>query len=139
MRTYDTIQVGDGTTFSRTITADDVRAFADVSGDHNPIHLDAAAAAETPFGRPIVHGVFLLAVLSKVLAHDYPGAGSVAVSLSCKFLRPVPVGSEVTVEVRVEEKIERFGHIRVKAWIYGEGRKMAAAGEAVLVPPRTAA
>lgn len=137
MRTFDTIQIGDGTTFTRTLTAADVQAFADVSGDHNPIHLDPEAAAQTPFGRPIVHGVFLLAVLSKVLAHDYPGPGCVAVSLSCKFLRPVPVGTEVKIEVRVEEKIERFGHVRMKAWIYGEGGKMAAAGEAVLVPPRS--
>lgn len=132
--TYDTIQVGDTFTWSRTVSADDVRAFAEVSGDDNPIHLDEAYAATTPFGRPIVHGAFLLGIVSKVLGRDYPGHGAVAVSLSARFLRPVPVGSEITVEVKVAEKIEARRHVRAHITVY-LGGKTALGGEAVFIPP----
>ena len=134
--TYDSIQIGDTHTFSRTITAEDVRKFAEVSGDDNPLHLDPEYAAGTPFGQPIVHGAFLLAVVSKVLGRDYPGHGAVAVSLSSRFLRPVPVGSEITVEVKVAEKIEARSHVRAKITVYNAEGKMACGGEAVFIPPK---
>jgi 3-hydroxybutyryl-CoA dehydratase len=132
--TFESIAVGDTHTFTRTITAADVQAFADVSGDDNPLHLDPEYAATTPFGKPIVHGAFLLAIVSKVLGRDYPGHGAVAVSLSSRFLRPVPVGSEITVEVKVAEKIEARKHVRAKITVY-MGGKMACGGEAVFIPP----
>jgi 3-hydroxybutyryl-CoA dehydratase len=132
--TYDSIQVGDTFSFDRTITAEDVRLFAEVSGDDNPLHLDPDYAATTPFGQPIVHGAFLLAIVSKVLGRDYPGHGAVAVALSAKFLRPVPVGSDITVEVKVAEKIEARHHVRAKVTVYMAG-KMACGGEAVFIPP----
>ena len=138
MNTYESMQVGDRHAVTRTITAEDVRLFAQVSGDDNPIHLDADYAAQhAPGGKPIVHGVLLLSIVSKVLGRDYPGAGSVAVSISAKFLRPVPVGSEVTIEVQVAEKIERFKHVRMKVYGYYNG-KMSVGGEAVLIPPSDA-
>ncbi len=135
MNTYESLQVGDNFSLERTITMEDVRLFAQVSGDDNPIHLDAEYAAQhAPGGRPIVHGVLLLGIVSKVLGRDFPGPGCVAVSISAKFLRPVPVGSTITVEVRVAEKIERFKHIRMKVYAYLNG-KTTMGGEAVLIPP----
>ncbi len=134
--TYESMQVGDTFEWSRTISADDVQAYADVSGDDNPLHLDPEYAATTSFGQPIVHGAFLLGVVSKVLGRDYPGHGSVAVSLSAKFLRPVPVGSEVRIEVKVAEKVERFGHVRCRITAYTAAGKTALGGEAVVIPPK---
>ena len=110
--------------------------FAEVSGDDNPIHLDAEHAKTTQFGEPIVHGVMLLAVISKVLGKDFPGYGSVAVSLSSKFLRHVPVGDTITVEVKVVEKLERHKHVRVKTKVMRGDGKLACGGEAVLIPPK---
>lgn len=136
MHTYDSLSVGDRFEYRRTLTMDDVRAFADVSGDDNPIHLDPEYAVQhAPGGTPIVHGALLMAVISKMLGRDFPGAGAVAVSLSCKFLRPVPVGSEVVFEAQVFEKRERFGHIVMKVYAYLNG-KTAMGGEAVLIPPK---
>lgn len=132
--TYDSLQVGDGFRWSRVITAEDVHGFAVVTGDDNPLHLDADYAASTPFGRPVVHGVYILGLASKVLGRDFPGHGSVAVSLTAKFLRPVPVGEEVIIEVKVAEKIERFRHVRIRLYAYVNG-KMAVGGEAVVIPP----
>lgn len=137
MHTYESLQIGDAFAVTRTITEEDVRLFAQVSGDDNPIHLDADYAAEhAPGGKPIVHGVLLLGIVSKVLGRDFPGPGSVAVSISAKFLRPVPVDSEIKVEVQVAEKIERFRHVRMKVYVYYNG-KMSVGGEAVLIPPTT--
>ena len=132
--TYDSLTVGDSFEWSRTLTMDDVRAFADVTGDDNPIHVDEAAGAASRFGSAVVHGVYLLGLASKVLGRDFPGHGSVAVSLSAKFLRPVAVGSEVTIEVKVAEKIEKFGHVKMRMYVYADG-KMRVGGEAVVIPP----
>ena len=135
--TYDTLEVGDSFSFSRVISQEEVLKFAEVSGDNNPIHVNPAYVREhTQFEQPIVHGVFLLAVVSKVLGKDFPGYGSVAVSISSKFVRPVLVGSEITVEVKVVEKIEKRKHIKVRTYVYCKG-KMSMGGEAILVPPES--
>ena len=112
--TYDSLSVGDSFSWSRTLTMADVRTFADVTGDDNPIHIDEEAGRQSRFGRPVVHGVYVLGLASKVLGRDFPGPGSIAVALSVKFLRPVPVGETVTIEVRVAEKVEAHSHVRIK-------------------------
>ena len=133
--TYETLEVGDTFSFNRYLSQEEVLTFAEVSGDDNPIHVSPEYVSEhTEFERPIVHGVFLLAVVSKVLGKDFPGYGSVAVSISSKFVRPVLVDSEITVEVKVVEKIEKRKHIKVRTYVYSGG-KMAMGGEAVIVPP----
>jgi acyl dehydratase len=134
MNTYESLKTGDSFSFSRTLTADDVRSFAELTGDDNPIHLDEAYAKETRFDKPIVHGVFLLSIVSKVLGRDFPGPGSIAVAISCKFLRPVIVGSEITIEVKVAEKVDQHKHVKMKIYIYSGG-KMVLGGEATLLPP----
>lgn len=134
MNTYESLEVGQSYSVDREITAEDVRAFADITGDDNPLHVDPEYAANTRFKKPIVHGVFLAGIISKVLGRDFPGNGSVAVSITCKFLRPVPVGSTVTAEVKVAEKIEKRRHIRMKVFVYIDGR-IALGGEATLIPP----
>lgn len=132
--TYDTLNVGDTFSLERTLTTEDVKLFADVTGDDNPLHIDAEYAASTRFGEPVVHGVLLLGVISKVLGRDFPGPGSIAVSISARFLRPVPVGSTIRVEARVAEKIEKYRHLRMRIYVY-LGRKTVVGGEAVLIPP----
>ena len=134
MNNYESLRVGDSFSSERTVTADDVKLFADVTGDDNPLHVDAEYAASTRFGEPIVHGVFLSSLISKVLGRDFPGPGSIAVSINCKFLRPVPVGSTVNIEVKVAEKIEKYGQIRMRVYVTLNGR-IALGGEAVLIPP----
>jgi len=132
--TYESLEVGQSFSVNRLLTADDVQLFADLTGDDNPIHIDAEFAETTRFGKPIVHGVFLLGIISKALGRDFPGPGCVAVNISAKFLRPVAVGSEITVEVRVAEKIEKYRHVKMRTYIY-LGKKMCVAGDATLIPP----
>lgn len=134
MHTYDTLKVGDSYRWSRIITAEEVQTFASVTGDDNPLHVDPEYASGTRFGRPVVHGVFVLGLASKVLGRDFPGHGSIAVSLSARFLRPVPVGEEVTIEVKVAEKLEAHRHVKIRLYAY-TGGKLAVGGEAVVIPP----
>lgn len=132
--TYDSIQIGDSFTFTRLLTAEDVQVFADLTGDDNPIHVDEEYAKQTRFGKPIVHGILALGIISKVLGRDFPGPGSIAVDISCRFLRPIPVGSEVTIEVKISKKIEARRHVKGKVYAYVDGR-MAIGGEATIMPP----
>ena len=132
--TYTQLNVGDTFAVDRFISEDDVRAFAEVTGDDNPIHLDEDYAAASRFGQRIVHGVLLLGVISKVLGRDFPGHGSIAVALSARFLRPVPVNSEIRVEVKITEKIEARKHVKAKVYIYLD-QKMILAGDATMIPP----
>jgi len=135
LNTYETIQVGDSFEWKKVVTAEDVKSFAQITGDDNPIHVDEEYAKEhSRFGRPVVHGVLLLGLISKVLGRDYPGHGSIAVAISCRFLRPVTVGSEVTVEIKVAEKLESSKHIKVKVYIYKD-KKMVLGGEGRVIPP----
>ena len=77
----------------------------------------------------------LLGLISKVLGRDFPGHGSIAVSLSCRFLRPVPVGSEVRIEVTIVEKLEKYRHVRGRTRVYNDQNKIAIGGEATIIPP----
>jgi enoyl-CoA hydratase len=96
-------QVGDKTTYTRRFHASDVEAFADLSADDNPIHLDDGFAAATVFKRRVVHGVLTTSMFSKIFGTIYPGVGGIYLSQSAKFLRPVYIGDEVTAEVELIE------------------------------------
>jgi 3-hydroxybutyryl-CoA dehydratase len=93
--------IGARATLSRTITEDDILLFALVSGDHNPIHLDAEYAEKTLFGKRIAHGFLIGSLISAVLGNDMPGPGSIYLGQTLKFLAPIHIGDTVTVTVKV--------------------------------------
>lgn len=100
---FDDIPVGRKQTLSRTITGADVDAFGHLSGDLNPLHMDAAFAAGTPFGKRVAHGLLTGAIVST--AHtELTGPGFAYVGQELKFLGPVFVGDTITVEVTVVDK-----------------------------------
>lgn len=94
-------RTGDTADFSRTITATDVRLFAELTGDHNPVHLDEEFARKGRFGRRIVHGMLTASLISSVLANKLPGEGSVYLSQSLKFVAPAYLDDTVTARVTV--------------------------------------
>jgi 3-hydroxybutyryl-CoA dehydratase len=95
------LKVGDTASISRKITEEDIRAFAEVSGDHNPIHLDEGYAATTRFGQRIAHGMFGASLISAVIGNELPGTGSIYLGQTLKFLAPVYPGDTVTARVTV--------------------------------------
>jgi 3-hydroxybutyryl-CoA dehydratase len=94
-------QIGARAEYVRTITEDDIVRFAEVSGDHNPIHLDAEYAARTPFGSRIAHGMLSVSFISAVLGNNLPGPGGIYLGQTLKFLAPVRIGDTITASVEV--------------------------------------
>ena len=95
------LQPGDSATRTLEITDQTIRAFAEVTGDTNPVHLDDEYAAETRFGRRIAHGMIAAGLVSATLANDLPGPGTVYLNQTLKFKLPVYPGDTVTATVEV--------------------------------------
>lgn len=106
-RTFEQFQIGESlTTQGRTVTEADVVGFAGLSGDFNPLHVDATAAAAGPFGRRIAHGLLVQAIASGLAAMTGVLEGTVVAfrQLTCKFSRPVFIGDTVHVQLTVTDK-----------------------------------
>jgi acyl dehydratase len=91
---------------SRTVTARDIELFTELTGDRNPLHYDAAAAAASRFGGIIVQGGVTSGLLNAVVAEDLPGPGSVFLHVDWRFLQPVRPGDTITAEVELLESRE---------------------------------
>ncbi len=94
-------KVGQKESVTVTITDEMVRAFADLSGDRNPVHLDDAFAAKTRFKKRIAHGMILGGLLSRVAAMLLPGPGTIIISQDIRFKGPCYIGDEVTAEITI--------------------------------------
>lgn len=95
------LNAGDSAEITKTIGEADIVAFAEVTGDHNPVHLDESFAQKTRFGRRIAHGMLTASLISAVLANKLPGQGSVYLGQTLQFVAPVFPGDEVTARVTV--------------------------------------
>jgi len=96
-----TLTIGDKASRSLTISDETIRAFAEVTGDTNPVHLDDDYAAGTRFGRRIAHGMIAAGLISATLANDLPGPGTVYLNQTLKFRLPVYPEDTVTATVEV--------------------------------------
>jgi 3-hydroxybutyryl-CoA dehydratase len=97
-----TFEVGAKASRTQTISDEVIRAFADLTGDHNPIHLDDGYATDTRFGRRIAHGMIAASLISATLANDLPGPGTVYLSQTLHFKAPVYPGETITATVEVK-------------------------------------
>ena len=95
------MKVGDQYQTDFVITQEMVNQFAELSGDKNPLHLDAEFAAQTPFKQPIVHGIFSVSIISKIMGTEFPGAGSVYLDQQFQFKRPVYPGKEYYAKIEL--------------------------------------
>jgi len=95
------LSVGMEASYAKTITNDDVLAFADLSGDVNPVHLNDAFAAGTIFKKRIAHGFLTGSLFSTVLGTKLPGPGCIYLSQTMKFRAPVYIGDEVVATLRI--------------------------------------
>lgn len=90
------MKIGDSLSSAREVTAELIEKFADVSGDHNPIHLDEEFASKTRFGKRIAHGMLSGAFISAILGNEYKGSTVIYLSQTLKFTAPVFIGDTVT-------------------------------------------
>ena len=96
-----TLTIGQSASRSLTLTAGHVNTFAELTGDYNPLHFDAAFAAGTRFGRLVVQGGLTTGLLHALVAMDLPGPGTVFLSQNWKFTAPVYIGDTITAEAQV--------------------------------------
>ena len=101
--TFALMQVNDTHNHLFRFLQADVEAFARVTGDNNPLHLDAEFAAQTPFKRPIIHGMLGASIFTKILGTEFPGYGSVYMGQTLEFLRPMFVDTDYDVTFTVQE------------------------------------
>src|SRR6266481_1295724 len=95
------LEVGQRARRTQTVTSEDVKLYARLTGDRNPLHFDADFAARTRFGRRVAQGGIAAGMLNALVAMDLPGPGTVFMSQSLKYLAPTYLGDTVTAEIEV--------------------------------------
>jgi 3-hydroxybutyryl-CoA dehydratase len=125
--------IGQTASLQKTITEEDVSLFADVTGDRNPIHLDAAFAQKTRFGGRIAHGILSAGLISAVLGMKLPGPGSIYLSQTLNFLHPVKIGDMITATVEVVRYREDKGIVTLDTRCTNQEGVEVLSGEAVLL------
>ncbi len=137
MKTHylDELSLGQSAQMVRTVTEADIVQFAEVSGDNNPVHLDEAFAAQTPFKTRIAHGMLSAAYISAVIGTQLPGPGTIYMQQALRFKRPVMIGDEVTTVATITEIDPVKGRVSLDT-VCLVGGKPVIEGEALVMAPR---
>lgn len=133
--TYDALEVGQKASFSTLVEERHVQLFAAVSGDRNPVHLDAEYAAGTMFKERIAHGMFTGALISAAIACEMPGPGSIYLGQQLRFTRPVKLGDTLTVELEILEKLPK-NRVRIATRVFNQNSEQVVGGEAEVLAPK---
>lgn len=134
-RFVEDLAVGQSESYTKTVTQADIVKFAEVSGDTNPIHLDAAYAATTPFKGCIAHGMLSVGFISAVLGTKLPGPGAIYLGQSLKFKAPVKPGDTVVARATITAIEKRKVTMTTTCQV---GDTVVIEGEAVLLVPSRA-
>jgi 3-oxoacyl-[acyl-carrier protein] reductase len=129
-RTFASLSEGDEACWTHTIAAKEVDAFAALSGDDNPLHMNDAYARTSGFQGRVVHGMLLAAWLSRVLGTHFPGPGVLWLSQSIRFARAVYIGDSVEVVVRVKHKAVELRTLVLETTVLGPDGSPVLTGEA---------
>jgi acyl dehydratase len=132
---YDVLEVGQTASYSKTVEERDIQLFAAVSGDRNPVHLDAEYAATTMFKERIAHGMFSGALISAAVACELPGPGTIYLGQQMRFTAPVKLGDTLTVRLEILEKLPKF-RVRVATRVFNQNDELVVDGEAEILAPR---
>jgi len=131
-----TLNLGDKASRTTAITDDMIRAFASLTGDANPVHLDDAYAAGTRFGRRIAHGMIAAGLISAALANDLPGPGTVYLSQTLQFKAPVFPGDTLTTTVEVKSVRPDKPIVTLRTACTNQENVVVLEGEAVVLVSR---
>lgn len=136
-KTIAELAPGDHAARVRYIGLAEIGEFIDAVGDYNPIHSDPEFAATTSFREPIAPGVFTAGLISAVIGTELPGPGTIYVSQSLKFLRPVKPGDRIATRVEVLEVVRERNRVRLGTVCRNQDDEEVLTGEAWVMPPRT--
>lgn len=130
------INLGDKSSYSRTVSEADVVLFGGVSGDLNPAHFNEEYSKETMFKGRIAHGMLSASYISTVLGMQLPGPGTIYLSQELKFTAPVKFGDTITATAEVIERIEEKNRITLETICINQRGEVVVKGKAVVMPPR---
>jgi 3-hydroxybutyryl-CoA dehydratase len=131
---FEDLTIGLEAQLVRMVTQGDIEGFARITGDHNPVHLDPAYAATTPFKTTIAHGMLTAGYVSAIFGTDLPGPGCIYVSQTLNFRAPVRAGDEVITTVRIVDLMPAKQRVRFDCLCAVRG-KTVLEGEAILMVP----
>jgi 3-hydroxybutyryl-CoA dehydratase len=131
---FEDLAVGQEASLSNTVSDKDIAAFAEVSGDRNPVHLDEAYAASTMFKGRIAHGMLSAAYISAVFGMELPGPGAIYISQTMNFKAPVKIGDTVVTTVKLIELVPEKKRAKFET-ICSVNGKPVLVGEALLMVP----
>jgi len=126
-------KAGDSAEITKRIEQSDIDAFANVTGDHNPVHVNEEFAKTTRFGRRIAHGMLTASLISAVLANKLPGEGSVYLGQTLQFVAPVFAGDEITARVIVREVREDKPIVKLETICLNQHGEVVVRGEATVL------
>ena len=126
------LTIGMESSYQKTITETDIDAFATLTGDTNPVHLDSEYAATTPFKARIAHGMLSAGLISTVLGTQLPGPGCIYLEQQIKFKAPVFIGDTLVATVTVEDINQRRGRVSLKTQCF-VNTKLVADGTASMM------
>lgn len=134
-RTLAELTIGDSASVTRTLTQDDIDAFARISGDDNPAHVDPDWAASSVFKARVAHGVLTAGLVSAALGTELPGPGAIYLSQTLKWTAPVYPGDALTATVTVSAIDQQKGRVTLDT-VVQRGEQTVLVGEAQVMPPR---
>ena len=130
-------QEGDSATFSKTVTEADIILYAGITGDTNPVHLDAEYARMTRFGQRIAHGMLTAGFISAVLGTKLPGPGAIYMGQTLRFLKPVYIGDTVTATATIDSYDQERRRLKVATVCRNQHGDEVLTGEADILLMRT--
>lgn len=133
-----TLEIGARASRTKTITDEDIHAFAALSGDYSPIHVDDDYAAQSRFGRRIAHGILTGSLISAVLGNDLPGPGTIYLSQTFQFKAPVFPGDTITATVELTAYREDRRIATFRTTCTNQEGALVLEGEAVVIAPKPA-
>ena len=125
-------RIGQIATISKTVSDNDVKQFAKLVGDENPIHIDDEFAKQSQFGKRIVHGMFGASLISAVLGMKLPGPGAIYLSQFLQFTAPVFIGDKITAQVKVVKILKNKPIITMETNCINQNDEIIIKGEAVV-------
>ena len=131
---FEDLDVGLEASYQRRVTLEDIQAFAEVSGDNNPVHLDEGFASASLFKKRIAHGILTSSYISTVIGTKLPGPGCIYLSQSLSFRAPVYIGDEVRAQAKISKLRPNRRHA-VLDCICAVGDKIVLQGEALVKVP----
>ncbi len=131
---FEDLKVGQEATMSRVVSEADIVAYAALSGDYNPVHLDADYASKTVFKERIAHGILSAGYISALFGMKLPGPGSIYISQTLTFKGPVKIDDKVETTVKLVELLPEKRRVKFDC-VCTVGGKPVLTGEAVLMVP----